>query len=60
MDKFFGVLQGKKTYITAGIGIITTLAAYLVGEIHGADALQNIWAAVLAIYIRKGIATDSK
>ena len=54
-DKFKGALSGKKTYISAGLGAVTAIAAYLMGDIGGQEALTVLWNAVLAATIRNGI-----
>lgn len=51
----FGKLKGKKTYITAFLGIIGAVASYLVGDVQLADAAQLILTAVLGVTVRAGI-----
>lgn len=55
-----GILSGKKTYITAVMAIIGTIASYLAGDVAIADAAQLILTAVLGVTIRSGIKTDTK
>lgn len=49
------MLAGYKTYITAGVAVISATAAYLVGD---ADAMQTanlVFTALLAAFVRNGI-----
>lgn len=55
-----GVLQGKKTYVVAVMGIIGFLASYLTGDIALSDAAQGILTAVLGMTIRAGVKNDTK
>ena len=55
-----GILEGKKTYVAAVMGILGAVAAYLTGELAIADAAQLVLTAVLGMTIRKGIATDTQ
>lgn len=52
------MLKGYKTYITALVAIISTVAAYLVGDIGIADAAQLVLTAVLGATVRSGIANS--
>jgi hypothetical protein len=54
-----GVLQGKKTYVVAAMGILGFLASYLTGDIELATAAQGILTAILGITIRHGINTTT-
>lgn len=49
------MLKGYKTYIVAGVAVISTVAAYLVGDIDIANAAQLILTAVLGATVRNGI-----
>lgn len=60
LDKFMGALSGKKTYITALLGALTAIGAYLAGDLSGADTLQAVWGAVMAATIRNGISATAK
>lgn len=53
------MLKGYKTYITGAVGIISTIGAYLVGDLALADAAQLILTAVLGMTIRDGIKTET-
>lgn len=55
-----GILAGKKTYVTAVVAIISTVAAYLVGDVQLTDAAQLILTSILGITIRSGIASNAK
>jgi len=49
------MLKGYKTYIVAGVTIITSIAAYLIGEADLGDTIQLVVTAVLGATIRNGI-----
>lgn len=59
-------LQGKKTYIVAGVTIIATWAAYLIGApVTGVDHVPTMGevlsitvTAILGMTIRSGITTE--
>lgn len=55
-----GFLKGKKTYITAALGVLGAVGLYLTGEADLATALQTIIAALSAAFIRNGIKNDTK
>jgi hypothetical protein len=49
------MFKGYKTYITAGVAVITAVAAYAIGE---ADAMQTanlVFTALMAAFIRHGV-----
>lgn len=48
-------LQGKKTYIVAGLALLGGLGSYLGGEINGAQFAQLALDAALGSTIRAGI-----
>lgn len=50
-----GQLAGKKTYITAALGVAGAVAAYLTGDASLPDAFQIGLTAVLGATIRSGI-----
>jgi hypothetical protein len=52
------MLKGYKTYITAGLAILTAAATYLTGEATLGEALQLGFGAIMAGTIRKGIKAD--
>ena len=49
------MLAGYKTYITAALAVLSAIAAYLTGEVSLFDTAQLVFAALLAIFIRKGV-----
>ncbi len=51
-----GFLAGKKTYISAGIGIISALATYLYGELNLTQLIQAVTPLASIIFLRKSIA----
>lgn len=51
-----GILAGKKTYVVAGLGILTAIASYLTGELALAETIQGIFVAIGAMTLRAGIA----
>lgn len=55
-----GILSGKKTYVTGFVAIVTTVGAYLTGEMALADAAQLILTAILGMTIRHGVSTETK
>jgi len=57
MAKIKGALSGKKTYVTALLGILAAIGGVLTGELEITQALQVGWNALLAVFIRHGIAT---
>lgn len=50
------MLKGYKTYITAGVTIIGAVAAYLVGDADANTTAQLVVTALLAAFIRHGVA----
>ena len=52
-------LKGKKTYITAAGGILAAVGAYLSGDMEIGAMVQIIITSLLAIFLRKGIKTDT-
>lgn len=54
------MFAGYKTYITAGLGVITAVASYLMGEMALADAIQVGLTAVMGAFIRHGVSTETK
>lgn len=47
--------KGKKTYITALIGLLGALAAWSDHQIDGTAMIAAAWAAVQACFLRAGI-----
>jgi len=48
-------LKGKKTYITAAIGLLGAVVACADGQIDGVALLAAVWAAAQACFIRAGV-----
>jgi hypothetical protein len=49
------MFAGYKTYITAGVAVISAVAAYLVGEADLAQTANLVFTALLAAFVRNGI-----
>ena len=58
MNKIRTWLKGKKTYITAGIGLAGALVAWADGDLNTTGLLAALWAAVQACFIRAGVANE--
>jgi hypothetical protein len=54
-----GKLAGYKTYIVAGVAVITAVAGYLTGELSAVAAGQAVLTAVLGATIRHGVTTGA-
>lgn len=50
------MLSGYKTYITGALAVLGAIAAYLTGEETIAQAVQLGVTAILAMFIRNGVA----
>ena len=50
-----GWLKGKKTYLTAALGILTALSAYAVGEMALPELIQTVFTLGSVMFVRKGI-----
>jgi len=48
--------QGKKTYITSIVLIVTATSAFLLGEIELQAYLVGLFAALQAMFLRAGVA----
>jgi hypothetical protein len=57
MNKVREFLKGKKTYITAVIGLLGALVAWADGQIDTVALLAAVWAAAQAVFIRAGISS---
>ena len=55
MSKIRAWLKGKKSYITAAIGVLGALAAWADGQIELASLLAAIWAAASVVFLRAGV-----
>ena len=49
------MLAGYKTYITAGVAVISAVAAFLVGDADGMQTANLVFTALLAAFVRNGI-----
>lgn len=49
------MLKGYKTYITAGVAILTAVAGYLTGDLALPAAIQLVVTAVLGMTVRNAI-----
>ncbi|MQQ99246.1 hypothetical protein [Glaciimonas soli] len=55
MLSIFGALAGKKTYITAGLGVLGAVAGVLTGGLSYFAAAQMILTSVLGATVRHGV-----
>lgn len=55
LTKIQNFLKGKKTYITAAVGVLGALAAYGDGQIDVAGLVAAVWAAAQTCFLRAGI-----
>lgn len=51
----FGILAGKKTYITGVLGILAAVGAYLSGDASLVDAIQLGITSLLGMTIRSAV-----
>jgi hypothetical protein len=58
MNKIQDWLKGKKSYITAAIGVLGAVAAWAEGQIGGTALIAALWAAAQTCFIRAGIANE--
>ena len=49
------MFKGYKTYITAGIAIITAVAAYATGDADIMQTANLVFTALMAAFIRNGV-----
>lgn len=49
------MLKGYKTYITAGLAVLTALAGYAVGDMTATEALQLAFTGALGAFLRSGM-----
>lgn len=49
------MFAGYKTYITAGVAVISAVAAYLVGDADLMQTANLVFTALLAAFVRNGI-----
>jgi len=53
-------LQGKKTYLTAVIGVLAALTAFADHQIDAVALAGAVWAGVQTCFIRAGIDNSAK
>ena len=58
IGKIRAFLVGKKTYITAAIGIVTAILAWAEGQISGTACLAACFTAAQTAFLRAGIANE--
>lgn len=58
MNKVREFLRGKKTYLTAAIGLLTAVVAWADGQIDGAALAAAVWVAAQTVFIRAGITKE--
>lgn len=49
------MLKGKKTYLTAGVAVLTAGAAYATGEATPIQATQLVVTALMGAFLRNGV-----
>ena len=55
-----GYLSGQRTYIISGIGILSAIGAYLVGDVDIFTMLQSIFTLGGIYFLRKSSETKGK
>ncbi|MFA6133397.1 MAG: hypothetical protein WC869_05195 [Phycisphaerae bacterium] len=58
MDRVKNFLKGKKSYITAAIGLAGAVLAWADGQIDNVALLAALWAALQACFIRAGLTNE--
>ena len=53
-------LKGKKTYLTAAIGVVGALIAWADGSIGSLALATAVWAALQTCFIRAGVGNGTK
>lgn len=53
------MLSGYKTYITAGIAVITAIGLYLTGDATLVQTISIVVPAIIGATVRNGIATTA-
>jgi len=54
------MFKGYRTYILAGVAVISAVAGYLVGDLSVTEASQLVLTAVLGATIRSGVNTAAE
>ena len=55
MNTIREILKGKKTYLTAAVGVLGAVLAWSQGQLDVAGLLAAVWAAAQSCFIRAGI-----
>jgi membrane protein implicated in regulation of membrane protease activity len=58
-QKRHDMLKGKKTYMTAAGGILAAVGAYFSGDMELGMMINLIVTALLAVFLRKGVKSDT-
>ena len=58
MNKLRKFLKGKKTYITAAIGLLGAVVVWADGQIDTVALLAAVWATAQGCFIRVGVADE--
>ena len=53
-------LKGKKTYLTAAVGVLGAVLAWSQGQLDVAGLLAAVWAAAQSCFIRAGISNETR
>lgn len=56
ISKIKAFLAGKKTYLTALAGIVAAVLGWTQGEIDDPAFIAALWAAIMAVFMRAGVA----
>jgi len=54
------MLKGKKTYFTCAAAVMTALGLYFGGEADLTVTINSVFAALMVIFLRKGVASSEK
>ncbi|HOF17357.1 MAG TPA: hypothetical protein PK082_00475 [Phycisphaerae bacterium] len=58
MNRVRNWIRGKKTYLTAALGLLGAVVAWADGQIDTLALLAAVWAAAQACFIRAGIGNE--
>lgn len=58
LQRIRDAVSGKKTYITAVIGILTAALAWAAGELTDWQTITAVWVAIQIIFVRSGNKKD--
>jgi membrane protein implicated in regulation of membrane protease activity len=53
------MFKGKKTYMTAAGGVLAAVGAYFSGEMELGMMLNLVITSLLAVFLRKGVKSDT-